>query len=269
MSFFFSPLRSGSSGNTLLVQAGETRLLVDAGLSRKAVVECLAECGVPPETLGAILITHEHSDHIKGVGLLSEKYDLPVYATPGTWRAMLDFPGISRIAEHNRRMFSAGQGFCVQDIAVESFPIPHDAAEPVGYSLLHGGRKLCIATDLGRIESGWMQCLCGADLLLLEANYDPDLLQSHPTYPPYLKARIRGKRGHLSNGDCAEVLIRLYETGLRYAILGHMSAETNRPSLAYETVCGKLLDAGIRPDEDIRIAMAYRDKSCGVFALSE
>ena len=182
MPFCFCPLRSGSSGNALFVQAGNFRVLVDAGLSGRAVERALAEIGVTPDTLSGILVTHEHSDHIQGVGVLSRRFHLPVYATEGTWAAMESKPGIDRIALANRRAFRPGQDFYVGDLAVCPFSIPHDAADPVGFSLLYGGRKLCIATDLGHVSPDWMQALSGADLVLLEANHDPDMLRATPRY---------------------------------------------------------------------------------------
>lgn len=259
MSFCFCPLRSGSSGNSLYVQAGHTRILVDAGLSGKTVEQALCDLAVSPGTLQAILITHEHSDHIKGAGILSRRYDLPVYATEGTWIAMESKPGMDGIALRNRRVFASDEDFYIGDLAVSPFSIPHDAADPVGFALLHTGRKLCVATDLGHIAAGWMKALSGADLLLMESNYDPDMLRDHHWYSSMLKKRIQGNRGHLSNGDCGVALSRLVKMGLCHVILGHLSAETNTPELARSTVCDALASEGIQPGVDVQVDIALRD----------
>ncbi len=267
MPFYFSPLRSGSSGNALLAQAGNTRILVDAGLSGRAIEGALAECGVTPDTLSAILISHEHSDHTRGVAVLSRKYDLPVYATEGTWTAMEGCIDTNRIALKNRRAFTAGQDFYVHDVLVSPFSIPHDAADPVGFSLLSGVRKLSIATDLGHIAPGWMRALAGSDLVLLESNHDPELLRAHPRYPARLKTRILGKRGHLSNAACGEALVQLISTGVTNVILGHLSGETNRPELALSTVLETITEAGIRPGDDMRVALAHRERNGGLYTI--
>ncbi len=261
MPFCFCPLRSGSSGNALFVQAGVTRVLVDAGLSGRAVERALKDIGVAPDTLSAILLTHEHSDHIQGVGVLSRRFDLPVYATEGTWGALEGKPGMEGVAPKNRIAFAAGEGFYVRDLAVSPFSIPHDAADPVGFSLMYGNQKLSIATDIGHISPGWMNALHGADLALLESNHDPSMLRMSARYPARLKARILGKRGHLSNPDCGKALCQLVKLGLRHVILGHLSAETNTPALALDTVCAVLEEEGIRPQDDVSVDLAYRDRT--------
>lgn len=267
MPLYFSPLRSGSSGNALYVGTDRTRVLVDAGLSGRMVEGALRGVEVDPATLQAILVTHEHSDHIKGVAILSRRYNLPVYATEGTWLALERKPGFDAVALKNRRVFTAGEGFYIGDLTVCPFPIPHDAADPVGFSLLNGGRKLCVATDIGHVASPWMQAVKGADLALLESNHDPRLLQASVRYPAVLKRRILGKRGHLSNADCGEALIQLFASGLRHAILGHLSAETNTPALARETVLTTLLRERIRPGVDVQVDLAPRDACGGYYAL--
>lgn len=260
MPFCFCPLRSGSSGNALYVQAGNTRVLVDAGLSGRTVEKALCDLSVAPDTLQAILITHEHSDHIKGAGILSRRYDLPVYATEGTWLAMEQKPGLSGVALKNRRVFSSDGDFYIGDLAVSPFSIPHDAADPVGFALLHRGKKICVATDLGHIAAGWMKALEDTDLLLVESNHDPDMLRYHMRYPAMLKRRILGKKGHLSNADCGAAISRLVQSGVCHVILGHLSGETNTPELANQTVCGVLMNEGIRPGIDVQVDMALRDQ---------
>lgn len=260
MSFCFCPLRSGSSGNSLFVQAGGIRVLVDAGLSGRAIERALSEIGVALNTLSGILISHEHSDHVQGAGILSRRFSLPVYATEGTWCAMETKPGIDGITLANRRIFSSGEDFYIGGLAVSAFSIPHDAADPVGFSLYYGGHKICVATDLGHLSKGWLRALEHADLALVEANHDPEMLRHHPRYPARLKSRILGRRGHLSNQDCGQALTQLAVSGLRHVILGHLSGETNTPELAHETACAALEAIGAKPGKDILVDMAWRDR---------
>lgn len=267
MPFCFCPLRSGSSGNALFVQAGNTRVLVDAGLSGRTVEQALTEVGVSPDSLNAILVSHEHADHIRGVGVLSRRYNLPVYATEKTWLAMETCQGMAGIALRDRRVLGAGQDFYVRDLAVSPFSIPHDAADPVGYSLHFGGRKLCVATDLGHLSLSWLTALSGANLALLEANHDPGLLDRSVRYPAYLKRRILSRNGHLSNEDCGTAVVRLAKRGTRHFILGHLSAETNTPALASQTVSAALSAAGLKPQEDVLVDLAHRDRNAGLYTL--
>lgn len=265
MSFVFCPLFSGSSGNCLYLAAGNTRLLIDAGMPAKAILTALETLGVSPAELSGILITHEHSDHIRGVGPLSRKYDVPVYANLGTWTAMESKLG--EVPSRNQRVFRTGEDFYVREIGVEPFPIPHDAAEPVGFSLLHHGRKVAVATDLGHIQQGWMRAVAGADLLLLESNHDLRMLENS-RYPQYLKSRIRGRKGHLSNGDCGKALCDLVASGVRTCILGHLSQENNMPELAYQTVRDALTEQQIICGQDFRLDMAWRDRMGNFYTIA-
>lgn len=265
MPFVFCPLFSGSSGNCVYLAAGNTRLLIDAGMPAKAILGALETLGVSPAELSGILITHEHSDHIRGVGPLSRKFDVPVYANLGTWTAMESKLG--EVHARNQRVFRTGEDFYVRDIGVEPFSIPHDAAEPVGFSLLHQGRKVAVATDLGHIQPGWMRAVSGADLLLLESNHDPRMLENS-RYPHYLKSRIRGRKGHLSNDDCGKALCDLVASGVRTCILGHLSHENNMPELAYQTVRGALAEHHIFCGQDFRLDMAWRDRMGNFYTIA-
>lgn len=267
MSFCFCPLRSGSSGNALLVQAGSVRVLVDAGLTGRALSESLAQLSATPDSLSAILISHEHSDHICGVGVISRRHDLPVYATEKTWAAMDTKKSIGQIAPKNRRLLCANEDLYIHDLCVSPFSIPHDAADPVGFSILYGGKKLCIATDIGHLSDSWMHALTGANLLLLEANHDLDMMARSTRYPAVLKRRILGRRGHLSNADSGKAISMLVESGLSHVILGHLSAETNTPAIAEQTVCAALLSCGITPHKDVRVDIAHRDRIGNLYTL--
>jgi len=265
MPFVFCPLFSGSSGNAMFLEAGDTRLLIDAGVPAKRILASLDELGVAPDTLNGILITHEHSDHIRGAGILSRKLDLPVYASQGAWHAMEGKLG--EVAARNQRVFRAGEDFYVRDIGVEPFSIPHDAADPVGFCLLYRGRKVVIATDLGHIQASWMRAAAGADLLLIESNHDLRMLETGG-YPQHLKTRIRGRKGHLSNTDCGKALCELAATGVRTCVLGHLSQENNLPELAYQTAFDALSAQGIRCGEDFRLDIAKRDQSSATYTIA-
>lgn len=267
MEMIFCPLFSGSSGNALYVATERTRLLIDAGLPGKTVVDALCGIGVNPASLSAILITHEHTDHVKGAGILSRKFNLPIYATPGTWYAMEQ--SIGPVRERNRREFYPDTDFFVDDIGVTPFDIPHDAAEPVGYRLNHGAFSVATATDMGIIRKNVLAQLSGVDILLLESNHDPEMLKQNPHYSQALKKRILGNKGHLSNDACAEAVLSLADTGVRHVVLGHLSAENNLPELAYGTTCRALDRAGILCGQDVTVDMAWRDRVGGVYVIRD
>ncbi len=264
MELRFSPLFSGSSGNAIYVGCDDAQILVDAGMSGTRVFQELERVGVDSRGLDAILVTHEHADHIKGIGILSRKLDLPVFATEGTWQGM--YGKIGPIAEKNRVIIEAGQDFFMGSIDVTPFPIPHDAAEPVGYTFEADGAKLAIATDLGCIRDMWFNHVLGADAVLLESNYDPDMLRAGP-YPYELKQRILSRHGHLSNDDAGRAAAELARHGTRQIILGHLSKENNFPELAMRSCELYLQQSGIVPHEDVMLCVARRDGVTGMFSI--
>lgn len=267
MDMIFCPLYSGSSGNALYVQYGETRLLIDAGKSGKMITDALKYIGVSPSDLSAILITHEHNDHILGAGILSRRYHLPVYATEETWNAME--AKVGEVPGGMRRTFDKHQDFYLGQIGVAPFAIPHDAADPVGYRLYGGGVSIATATDLGHFSSSVRDAIAGSDLVLLESNHDPDMLRMNDHYSARLKQRILGKFGHLSNQACAEALVQLVGTGVRNVILGHLSGENNRPELALATSENYAELEGIQLGVDLHLDLAWRDRVGGVYTLRE
>lgn len=267
MEMTFCPLCSGSSGNALFVQAGRTRVLIDAGKPGKTLTAALATIGVEPETLDAILVTHEHNDHIAGAGVMARKYHLPVYATADTWRAMEDKVG--KVPPELRCTFDKSQDFYLGDLGVAPFAIPHDAADPVGYRLWCGGVSIATATDLGYFSKAVAQAIAGSSLVLLESNYDPDMLLRNPHYSSRLKQRIQSNRGHLSNEACANALVQLAESGVRQVVLGHLSGENNLPELALETSELRAQEVGLRLGQDLCIDLAWRDRVSSVYALQE
>jgi len=265
MEMIFCPLYSGSSGNALYVRYGETQLLVDAGKSGKMITEALAYIGVNPAELDGILITHEHSDHIQGAGILSRRYHLPIYATEGTWQAMAE--KIGPVCGGLRRTFDKEQDFYLGQIGVVPFAIPHDAADPVGFRLYGGGVSIATATDLGYFPGRVRDAIAGSSLVLLESNHDPDMLRQNEHYSAALKKRILSNRGHLSNQACAEALVELASTGVQNVILGHLSGENNRPELALSTSENLAELEGIRLGVDLRLDIAWRDRVGRVYTL--
>ena len=265
MELRFSPLFSGSSGNSIYVGCDDAHILVDAGMSGTRITQELGKVGVNPAQLDGILVTHEHVDHIKGIGILSRKYDIPVFATEGTWAEMRGKIGC--VAEKNIRVFEPGQDFFMGSIDITGFSTPHDAAQPVGYTFELHGAKLAIATDLGCIRDSWYKYVCQSDAVILESNYDPDMLKAG-SYPYDLKKRILSRHGHLSNDDAGLVAAQLVQKGTKQIILGHLSKENNFPELAMRSCELALKQAGIAPHEDVRLMVAARDGNSGMFSIS-
>ena len=255
MTLQFCPLFSSSSGNSVYVGTDRTKILIDAGVSCARVSAELKAVGVDPKEIQAILVTHEHADHISGVGVFMRKYRVPVYATRGTWDAMR--AKLGDIDESLIVTFEAGEDFGIGDLNVYSFPIPHDAADPVGYTVGAGRGRVGVATDLGCVRDGWLGAVEGCDALLLEANHDVTTLEAG-RYPYELKKRILSSHGHLSNDDAGEAAVRLVKSGVRAIQLGHLSGENNFPELAFASVACALEEAGIKPGRDVAISVAQR-----------
>ncbi len=237
----FSVLGSGSRGNATLVEVGETRLLVDAGFSARDLTRRLAELDVDPESVDGIVVTHDHGDHTRGIGVFARRYGTPIWLTDGTRDACAT---LLRGGE-TLHPYRPGHPFGVGAVRVEPFLTVHDAVDPVGVALAdpENGYRLGIATDLGRPTSGIRLALAECDGLVLEANHDESLLQEAP-YPWSVKARIRSSHGHLSNHAAARFACELLHEHLTTVVLAHLSAESNRPSLAHEVVGAALDRAG-------------------------
>ncbi|NLX70535.1 MAG: MBL fold metallo-hydrolase [Clostridiales bacterium] len=249
-------LSSGSSGNATYIGTDRANILVDAGLSAKYIIKALKHINISPSDLDAILVSHEHTDHIKGAGVLSRKFNIPVYANQQTWEAMKDKLG--NIKSNNMRIFYTNMDFYIKDINVQSFAIPHDAAEPVGFCFYHGNKKISIATDLGHTNNSIIRTVMDSDLILLESNHDLNMLQEG-SYPWPLKKRIMGRYGHLSNEQAGRALVEMLKGKVIYVLLAHLSKDNNFPQLAYETVVDILNETGIRPGKDVVIDMTYRE----------
>jgi len=223
-------LASGSKGNAVYFSDGHTAVLIDAGLSGKEIERRLRSRDLSPSSLDAIIVSHEHSDHIQGVGVLSRRYKLPVYINRETRRAA---PGLGKIAE--LRAFRCGTPFSINGMDIHPFSISHDATDPAGFTVGLNGTRIGLATDLG-IATGLVKAhLAGCRVLILEANHDPDMLENGP-YPWPLKQRIRSRIGHLSNGDAKSLLLELKHDALEHVILAHLSEINNSPDRALEAV---------------------------------
>ena len=259
-------LASGSSGNSIYLATDNTALLIDAGLSGKEIERRMKSIELNPEDISAILVTHEHGDHIKGAGVLSRRYNIPIYASAGTWKAS------------KKKLGKIGKGFertiedswQLGDFDITSFPIPHDAAEPVGYVISDGEVNFGLATDIGYITDDLYDHLKDLDCILLEANHDIDLLREG-SYPGMLKRRIRGNEGHLSNDETAELLPELLKENKKSScpvvLLSHLSAENNRPELAYLTVKNSVCSAGYQIGKDLILKCAPRDEASEVYNI--
>ena len=238
-------LASGSSGNCALVSCGSTHVLLDAGISARRITCGLKELGVAPEELSAILITHEHTDHIKGIGTAARRHKIPVYATLETWRGM--YQSLCPIPDDIVKVVEKNNPFYIDDIKITAFSISHDARDPVGYSFFFGGKKISAATDTGVANEEIFQNLKGSGIALIEANHDRNMLMMGK-YPLSLKNRIKGTLGHLSNDDAGALAVLLAKSGTKKMLLGHLSEENNYPDLAKLTVETALKEKGCLAD---------------------
>lgn len=221
-------LGSGSGGNATLLAHAEGCLLVDAGLSAKQLVLRMARLGIEPDQLSGILITHEHGDHVKGLEVFSRKYEVPVYATALTQEVVARKIGSVK----QWKLFSAGQGFECGGMAVESFSIPHDAVDPVGFKFTCNGQQAATVTDLGHVSSKLIERLSGVTAMVLEANYCDRMLEEDQVRPWSLKQRISSRHGHLSNQQACDLARELQAHGLERVVLGHLSKDCNTATVA-------------------------------------
>lgn len=248
-------LASGSSGNSVYVEGGGLAILVDVGLSGKAITGSLESIAVDPSKLEGILVTHEHTDHIKGVGILSRKFDLKVYATENTWEAMMS--SIGKVPDYNRCILESGKGLKIGGLQIEHFETSHDAVDSVGFSFFSEGVKVGVATDTGYLTQAARKSLEESDLLVFEANHDVNMLKMG-RYPWYLKQRILSDKGHLSNIAAGHCLSSLVSGNTKGVILAHLSKENNLPELAYQTVAEILEESGLSLGRDLELEVAPR-----------
>jgi phosphoribosyl 1,2-cyclic phosphodiesterase len=251
----FCSLYSGSNGNSVFISDHGSRILVDAGLSGKLIDEALIAIEEDPKKLNGILITHEHMDHIMSAGILSRRYNIPIFANELTWDSMRTV--IGSIDEKNIKFFENEKEFSIGDICARAFPISHDAKDPVGFRIKVTNNEIAIATDIGKMTRSLLNNLENSDILLLESNHDEEMLK-FAKYPYFLKRRIMSEKGHLSNEMAGKVVAYLAEKGMTKFILGHLSEKSNFPELVYQTVKGILLEKKIEIGKDINLTIAKR-----------
>lgn len=249
--FGFCPLASGSKGNSIFLGTKQTRVLIDAGLSCTALEKRLEEIGVELQTIQAVLITHEHIDHIQGIRSLIKKLQIPILTNAETAKGICSILG----TRPRFKIFTTGETFSFGDLEVHPFSIPHDTLDPVGFTIRTGGIKLGFCADLGYVTSLVRRNLEGADYLYLEANHQPSMVHAC-SRPRVYKERVLGRQGHLSNEDCANLLVSIHHEKLKHVHLAHLSSECNAPELALKIVREALLSNG----KNVDLSISFQEK---------
>ena len=269
----FLSLSSGSSGNCYYLGTEQYAILIDAGIPVRTIQKVLRENGLSFGKIMAVLITHDHTDHIRSAGSLGELYHLPVYSTKAVHSGMERNYGMSKkLSAASRRYLERDVVFNIPgtDFRIIPFTVPHDSTDNVGYYIEFGPTsnpvRFCLATDVGFVTSDIRHYLSKADHVVMESNHDIDMLMNGP-YPQYLKKRVRGEGGHMSNRECAELIHDIYHVGLKHIFLCHLSHENNDPDLAYRTAAKALQSEGVRVGEDIVLSVLMRNSPSLVYSL--
>ncbi|MDR7871316.1 MAG: MBL fold metallo-hydrolase [Tissierellaceae bacterium] len=264
MKIKFCSLSSGSSGNCQYIETKKSKIIIDAGFSGKTIEGLLASVDVNPSDLDAIFVTHEHIDHTKGVGILSRRFDIPIYANSNTWEAMEKT--IGKIKEENIKVFTTEKHFDFNDITVYPIGIFHDAVEPVGYVIYYKNKKISVVTDTGWVNDNIIEKIKDSNLYFVESNHDIDMLKQG-SYPWPLKQRILSTRGHLSNDDCGKLLANVLTGTGEIALLAHLSQDNNVPDLAFDTVKKCIENHGLDIYKDIVLGLSHRDRATEVYSI--
>ena len=251
----FCSLYSGSSGNSLFVQTENTQILIDAGVSSKKIETALDNLQIDPNSIDGILITHEHSDHVKGLGTFAKKFNVPVFVNNKTLDSMPEQK--NKLNQNTIKNFIVGDKFEINDLTIKSFQIPHDAANPCGFLISKNDKSIGIATDIGHMTNKILKELEPSDFILIESNYEPEILK-FSSYPYILKTRIAGPNGHLPNEEAGKTISYLLKNNLKQAMLGHLSKENNFPELAYKTVVEELISSNYK-ENSLTLSVASRD----------
>lgn len=255
MSVFSLSLRSGSSGNSTYIRTASARIAIDCGMTGKQFALALRSIGEDVNAVDALLLTHEHIDHCSGIGVVMRRHRIPLYATMNTFESAREILG--NVDESLVHIVEPGRAFTVRDTVILPFTVPHDAVDPVGFRIYAADGDIGVATDLGHVPCGVYDSLKGCRMVYLEANFDPALLESG-SYPLFLKKRIAGSHGHLSNSDAGDAAVELLRTGTEAFLLSHLSRDNNRPGLALKTVSERLLREGARAGRDYVINASPR-----------
>ena len=260
-------IASGSSGNCIYIGSNNTHILIDAGVSKKKIVEGLAAADLSIDDISGIFVTHEHSDHIKGLGVLTRKKEIPIYATEGTLKGIKQSTSLGEMPSDIFNPIHADNDFYIDDLCIHAFRISHDANEPTAYTVTCGNNKMGVITDLGKYDDYIIDNLKGTTSILIEANHDINMLQVG-SYPYYLKQRILSDRGHLSNESSGRLLCELLNDDLRSIMLGHLSKENNYEKLAYETVRLEIdMGDNTYKASDFALSVAPRDIHSEIFEI--
>lgn len=243
---------SGSNGNCHFLQKNNTKILVDAGLSQKNIVSLLAEHDTYLKDINAIFITHEHTDHIKGAGVISRKFDIPIFATEATWENMTS--KIGNISEKNTNIISNSDNISIGDLDISSISISHDASDPVAYKISDGKKTMSIITDLGIVTKKLIDFVKDCSVVVLEANHDINMLDAGP-YPYELKRRVKSNFGHLSNDSAGNFATMMVKENVQKIMLAHLSRQNNMPILAYQSVVSALSEHGIKVGFDLELSV--------------
>ncbi|MBA4541907.1 MULTISPECIES: MBL fold metallo-hydrolase [Thermoactinomyces] len=253
----FSVLASGSTGNALFIESDKTRILIDAGLSGKQLEERMKKIDIDPSTIEAIFVTHEHIDHVRGLGVMARRHQIPVYMNEATW---LSLPStVGEIPEPLQNVLETGAALQFQDLTIESIPISHDAAEPVGYQIRQGRECLATVTDLGYVSKRIVDQVNGADTLIWESNHDVEMLRMG-SYPWNVKRRILSDTGHLSNEDAGAALTEILKGIGENVYLAHLSRDNNMSELAHLTVKNILEETGMKVGRDVHLWPTFDDR---------
>jgi phosphoribosyl 1,2-cyclic phosphodiesterase len=254
----FQSLASGSAGNCYFLGTKDYGILVDAGIGARSINKRLKNSGIELSQIYGIIVTHDHGDHIKGLGTLGERFKIPVFATQDVHQGITrNLCTHRKLTESNKRFIEKNKTFQLGEFAVTAFPVSHDASDNMGYTVEYQDKKFVFATDLGYIGSEATEHIAQADYLVIEANYDEDML-TNGSYPQYLKNRIKSNTGHLSNRQTAEFLAENYDKQMKYIFLCHLSGENNLPEIAYLTVRKALAQRGINAGEDVELVTLDR-----------
>jgi len=265
MKIDFCSLASGSKGNCHLISDGDNFLLVDVGLNGKQVEKKLSELDINPGKLSGIIISHEHRDHVSGAGILSRRYNIPIYANRGTWEGMM--PIISKVDSNNIKIFKTDTPFSIGKFKIQPYSISHDANEPVGFSIENQGVKISITTDLGCINQVILESVKGSDLVVLESNHDVDMLKVGK-YPYFLKRRILSDVGHLSNEAAGDAILQLLRHNVKSFLLAHLSRDNNFPELALQTVMNIMNENNISIGKDVFIDIIDGEKGSSLYTFA-
>lgn len=264
MKLSFLSLASGSSGNCYYLGTPEFGLLIDAGIGIRTIKKVLKDNLIDFSKIVAVLITHDHADHIKTVGCLGEKYNIPIYTTVGVHKGISKSRYVEESLVNSRRIIEKEIPFMIHDFRITAFEVPHDSTDNVGYLIEYGEHKFTFATDVGHITDTVGRYISEATHLIIEANYDEEMLK-FGTYPIFLKERVASSTGHLSNREAAEFLATHYDPKLKDIWLCHLSRDNNHPELAYKTVDIRLFQEGIRVGKDVSLYALKRTTPSEVF----